>query len=80
MKDAENIKKRLLFTFETIREGQKDMLLSVESCLKEQKSLIVHAPTGLGKTIATLGPAIQYAISNNKTVFFLTSRDRKSVV
>ncbi|MBI4452715.1 ATP-dependent DNA helicase [Candidatus Woesearchaeota archaeon] len=34
----------------------------------------MHAPTGIGKTISVLAPALSFAMKNNKTIFFLTSR------
>ncbi|MHC1600660.1 MAG: DEAD/DEAH box helicase, partial [Candidatus Methanospirareceae archaeon] len=48
----------------------EDVWDSVES----EKILIAHAPTGIGKTVAALVPALQYALENEKTVFFLTSK------
>ena len=41
---------------------------------KSQRFILIHAPTGLGKTAGVLAPALDYAIKNNKTIFFLTSR------
>src|SRR3989338_1001054 len=64
----------ILFPHDEIREIQDDMINDVINCLKEKKSLIAHAPTGLGKTAAALAPALSYAIKHKKTVFFLTSR------
>lgn len=62
------------FPYEEVREVQDDLILSVQNALEKGKNLIVHAPTGLGKTAATLAPAVSYAVKNKKTVFFLTSR------
>ena len=42
--------------------------------IHEKKHLLAHAPTGMGKTIGVLCPAISYAMENKKTVFFLTSK------
>lgn len=67
-------KKSLLFPHAEIRPIQDELVLSVERCLEKKKHLIVHAPTGLGKTAATIGPALSYALKNDMTVFFLTSR------
>ena len=39
-----------------------------------ERILIAHAPTGIGKTVAVLVPSLQYALENEKTVFFLTSK------
>ena len=63
-----------LFTYSVVREVQEDLIKEVETCLNSRKNLIVHAPTGLGKTVATLAPALKYALDNKKTIFFLTSR------
>jgi DNA excision repair protein ERCC-2 len=66
--------KEFLFPYEKIRRVQEDMLKDVDNAIRTGSDLIAHAPTGLGKTIAALGPALKYAIDDNKTVFFLTSR------
>lgn len=56
------------FPYENIREEQDKLLNKVIGVLKNKRHLIVHAPTGIGKTISTIGPALKVAI------------DRKSVV
>ena len=64
----------LLFPHETIRPSQEDMIKKVSNAVKNGKNLIIHAPTGLGKTSAALAPALTETLDNNKTIFFLTSR------
>ncbi|MFH0978123.1 MAG: ATP-dependent DNA helicase [Candidatus Woesearchaeota archaeon] len=63
------------FPFESVRPVQKDCMDLVDNAISSKSHLIMHAPTGLGKTAATLVPAIKYALDNDKTVFFLTSRN-----
>ncbi len=71
-----------IFPFETIREPQKDLMASVYKILKNKKHILINAPTGIGKTVAVLVPAIQYLLENNIKrsdeekikIFFLTSR------
>jgi DNA excision repair protein ERCC-2 len=63
------------FPFVKVRPVQEDCISVVEEALKKRGHVIMHAPTGLGKTAATLVPATEFALSNNKTVFFLTSRN-----
>ena len=46
----------------------------VRDSVESEKILIAHAPTGIGKTVAALVPALQHALENEKTVFFLTSK------
>ncbi|MFP4657046.1 MAG: DEAD/DEAH box helicase family protein, partial [Candidatus Woesearchaeota archaeon] len=63
-----------LFPFNDVRPVQKEMMDSVREALQKESNLISHAPTGLGKTVASLAPALEYALDNNKVIFFLTSR------
>jgi len=62
------------FPFSSIREGQREFLEDVRYSVASENILIAHAPTGIGKTVAALVPALQYALENEKTVFFLTSK------
>ncbi|MBU5678794.1 MAG: ATP-dependent DNA helicase [Candidatus Aenigmatarchaeota archaeon] len=64
----------MLFPFESVREGQKELMEDVMKCLENKMSLIANAPSGVGKTAATLAPSLEYAIKNGKTVFFLTPK------
>lgn len=71
---TENPIAKFIFPFPSMRNSQKEMISDVRSAVESKKHLIADAPTGLGKTIAALFPAVEYAVNNNKTVFFLTSR------
>ncbi|MDY6777189.1 MAG: DEAD/DEAH box helicase family protein, partial [Candidatus Nanohaloarchaea archaeon] len=42
--------------------------------LKKRNNLIAHAPTGLGKTAATVPSSLAYALEKDKRVFFVTPR------
>ncbi|MCK4968766.1 MAG: DEAD/DEAH box helicase family protein, partial [Candidatus Aenigmarchaeota archaeon] len=57
-----------------MREGQKKFVDETTKSLKSKIPLLVHAPTGIGKTAAALAPAVTYAIENKKKVLFLTPR------
>lgn len=65
---------KLHFPFE-YREGQKKLVASVYHTVKEQKVLYIQAPTGVGKTISTVYPAVQ-SCGNGLTdkIFYLTSK------
>ncbi len=65
---------KLLFPHAEVREVQKELIEQVDQTIKNRSHLIVHAPTGLGKTASTLPMALSHAIKDNLTVFFLTSR------
>jgi DNA excision repair protein ERCC-2 len=67
-------KEEILFPHAEIRNVQDSLISDVVDMIKNKGNLIVHAPTGLGKTAATLAPALAFALKNKLTVFFLTSR------
>ncbi|MBU2561529.1 MAG: ATP-dependent DNA helicase [Nanoarchaeota archaeon] len=72
--------KEYLFPYPKLRDVQKELIVQVAGALADKKNLIVHAPTGLGKTAATISPALRYAIDNKKKVFFLTSRHTQHTI
>jgi DNA excision repair protein ERCC-2 len=63
-----------LFPYDEVREGQKRMAREVTMAVREGKHLVAHAPTGIGKTAASLAPALQHALETKGVVLFLTSR------
>src|SRR3989344_2709452 len=71
---TEELKKEIYFPYSKIRDVQGNMISDVYNAIKGKKRIIMHAPTGIGKTIAVLAPALSLAIKNNLTIFFLTSR------
>ena len=64
----------LLFPHESIRESQKELIEKIQEALEKKTNLIVHAPTGLGKSAGSLSAALTYALENKKTVFFITPK------
>jgi len=64
----------LLFPHDCVREIQSDLITEVEKAIWKKQSIIMHAPTGLGKTASTLPIALSYALKHDLKVFFLTSR------
>jgi DNA excision repair protein ERCC-2 len=63
-----------LFPFKEMRPVQEDFINTLKACLRSKRDFIVHAPTGLGKTVAALVPALEVALEKDLVVFFLTSR------
>ena len=64
-----------LFPHKKVRKGQKEFMAHIEECVNEKKHLIANAPTGIGKTAAVLTKTLEYALKNDKKVFFLTPRN-----
>jgi len=46
----------------------------VSETVASGKTLLAHAPTGIGKTAASLSGVLEYALSHGKTVLFLTPK------
>lgn len=69
-KSIENIR----FPFE-YREGQKDLCVSVYKTISRNKVLFIQAPTGVGKTVSTIFPAVM-ALSkgHGDKIFYLTAK------
>ena len=62
------------FPFQRVREFQKDLMRDVWESIERGENLIAHAPTGLGKTVASLVPAIEFAERKGLDIFFLTPK------
>ena len=71
---TEELAKEIYFPYSKVRGVQSDMISDVYNAIKNKKRMIMHAPTGIGKTISSLAPAVSFAMKNNLTIFFLTSR------
>ena len=69
-----NFFEEVLFPYEEIRANQDSMIYDLHTALKEKRNLIMHAPTGIGKTASVISPSLAFALKNDLTVFFLTSR------
>lgn len=67
--------KKLPFPFPKFRTGQHEMAGAVYKTISLQKRLFVEAPTGTGKTISTMFPAIK-AMGEDKIerLFYLTAK------
>ncbi|KRN99926.1 DNA helicase [Companilactobacillus kimchiensis] len=66
---------KLAFPFPAFRTGQHELAAAVYKTIYLQKRLFVEAPTGTGKTISTLFPAIK-AMGEEKVqrLFYLTAK------
>lgn len=67
--------KALPFPFSNYRKGQRQLAVAVYQAILEERRLFVEAPTGIGKTISTLFPAIK-AIGQGgiDQIFYLVGR------
>ncbi|KRQ86887.1 ATP-dependent DNA helicase DinG [Caloramator mitchellensis] len=67
--------KKLQFPFKEFREGQRKLSVAVYKTIRDKKILFAEAPTGTGKTIGTLFPAIKALREGlGSKIFYLTAK------
>ena len=74
----DSLLEKVNFPYESVRLGQDDFIKQVYSAIKENRNILVNAPTGLGKTISALAPAISIAKERRHKVIVLTSRQTQA--
>lgn len=62
------------FPFTTPRAHQEAMMDQVRLALADQSCVLLSAPTGIGKTVAALYPAVERALQDGLRVFFVTAK------
>ncbi len=66
---------RLQFPHGAFRSGQRELAVAVYRAARDGRTLMVQAPTGIGKTLATLFPALKACGQGHvERVFFLTAK------
>src|SRR5262249_46041797 len=64
----------LAFPYERMRPYQPEMIDAVARAVRQREALLVSAPTGVGKTIAALYPAVRESLRAGRKLFYLTSK------
>ncbi len=62
------------FPFPEVRKGQDKFIRDVAKSIASGKHLFAYAPTGIGKTVAALAPAVEAGMAMGKAICFLTSK------
>ena len=67
---------QIKFPFDTIRPGQKEFMKKALLALNSGEAFFVEAPTGIGKTVSVLYPAIKGLVKNRyDQIFYLTAKE-----
>lgn len=74
LKRDESIKK-LAFPYKEYRKNQRRLAIDIYKTIEEKKRIFIQAPTGTGKTISALFPAMK-ALGEGKTtkLFYITAK------
>lgn len=68
------------FPFNNYRTGQKEGAKQIYSALVKNKNLFLQAPTGTGKTVMALFPAIKYLKDEDARIFCLSAKNQTMTV
>lgn len=80
-KEREITVDNLDFPFSKYRSGQRNFSVAVFRTIKEGKKLYAQAPTGVGKTISALFPAIKSLnYKNNSKIYYLTAKSSTKTI
>jgi Rad3-related DNA helicase len=79
-KERDRTISELNFPFENYRKGQRDFSVAVYRTIKSGKKLFAQAPTGVGKTVSVLFPAIKSMYENNSKIFYLTAKSSTKTI
>lgn len=65
----------LRFPYSSVREGQRDFMEELYRCIHKKRRLLVSAPTGIGKTMSAVYPALR-AVGDGSAdrVFYFTAK------
>lgn len=72
--------KQLAFPFGVYRKGQRELCAKVYRCIRDKKRLYAQAPTGTGKTVSTLFPAVKaLGEGYGEKIFYLSAKTVGSI-
>ncbi len=90
VKEAKNAEKRTLkrkklaekfdFPFDHPRSGQLELVKTIEEGLITHSPMMIQAPTGLGKTMGVMYPALKEALARGKSVIYATPKNSQHQV
>ena len=64
-----------LFPFDHPRPSQLEIVQTVEQGMREGRPLLIQAPTGLGKTVGVLYPALKEALGRGQKAVYVTPKN-----
>jgi DNA excision repair protein ERCC-2 len=70
----------LKFPFTSPRPGQVELIENIRLGFIEEKSMVIQAPTGLGKTIGVLYPSLKDSLARGQKVIYVTPKNSQHQV
>lgn len=64
-----------IFPFEQPRPHQHELIDSINKTMKQKKPMLIQAPTGLGKTLGVLFPALKESLNRGQKTIYITPKN-----
>lgn len=80
IKRRQKAAEKFQFPFDKPRSGQVELIQTIEDGMKENRPMLLQAPTGLGKTVGVLYPTLQEALERGQKVVYLTPKNSQHAV
>jgi DNA excision repair protein ERCC-2 len=68
------------FPFAKPRSGQVELIETIFEGMKENRPMLIQAPTGLGKTVGVMYPTLQEALQRGQRLVYLTPKNSQHSV
>jgi Rad3-related DNA helicase len=75
----QKISNGLLFPYLMNRESQRAVVAAISGALKQSLPIFLESPTGSGKTVSALYPALIDAAGRNRALFFGTAKNSQKI-
>jgi DNA excision repair protein ERCC-2 len=70
----------LQFPFERPRASQLELIGMIEEGMRENRPMLIQAPTGLGKTVGVLYPTLRESLSRGQRSLYVTPKNSQHAV
>ncbi len=79
-KRRQKMSKEMDFPFDNPRRGQIELIETIEKGMKQNKRLMIQAPTGLGKTMGVMYPSLKESMGRGQKVIYVTPKNSQHTV
>lgn len=80
IKRRNNAAKSFTFPFPKPRSGQVELIETIEEGMRENRPMLIQAPTGLGKTVGVLYPTLKESLERGQKVVYITPKNSQHSV
>lgn len=80
IKSRKKVAAQFNFPYSKARVGQIELVETIQKGFEKEQSMLIQAPTGLGKTVGVLYPALKEALARGQKVIYVTPKNSQHLV